>query len=418
MLRKLLAHRLSRNAGALALLQLISYVTPVLVLLQLTRVLGIELFGILAFGVAATQFSYNLLDFGFILSATQKIAECRENKGYVARLIGAIFAIKAAALVLVASAIVLYVVSSATYREYLDFFLLGLVPLSALCFLPTWFFTGIERMFYITAFTIVSKLLYLLMIFVFVRSAADFLWVPIADGISQTVGTAIAIFLIYRSGYFIGRPRLRDILYAIRLTRGFFLSRLAANLYGGGGVVLLGLFGTPATTAVYSIAERFYHAMQQVFSPIFGAIYPYMARERNIRLLMKIAVGCILAAVVVGLVFVLAGPHIIQRWLGPGWSESIPLLGVFALAIVVNVTLGMSGYPLSAILGTMREANLSVVWGALLYGLCAALIVATGHVTAFAFAWTLCLTELSILVYRAIMLWPKAYRLLSQSRPA
>src|SRR5205823_9421254 len=144
-----------------------------------------------------------------------------------------------------------YAASSEKYHGYVDFFLLTLISLTALCFLPTWFFAGIERMFYITIFTVISKFLYLAMIFAFVHSPDDFLWVPIADGVSQVIGTATGIYLIYHSGYFIRVPRYRDVKYAARLTRDFFASRLAANLYGWGGLILLGIFATPATTAVY-----------------------------------------------------------------------------------------------------------------------------------------------------------------------
>lgn len=414
MLRKLLTHRLTQNVGALALLQLVSYVTPLLVLIHLTRTLGIELYGILAFSVALTQFSYVVLDFGFTLSATQKISVWRERKEYVGRLMGAIMAIKAVALILAAAAIVLYVMHSEKYQAHLDLFLLSLIPLSALCFLPTWFFTGIERMFYITLFTVVSKFLYLALILLTVRSAGDLLWVPIADGISQLIGTSTGIFLIYRVGYFIRLPRYRDIKYAARLTRGFFMSRFASTIFSSGGVMLLGLFGTPATTAIYSVAERFYQAMQQVFSPIVQAIYPYMARERNIILLMKITAGCLLLAILVGLVLVVVGPYLILWWFGPNWRASTEVLNVFAANIVVSVFLSMSGYPLSSILGTMRTANISVVYGAMFYVVVAGLLIATGQVSALAFAWALLLTELFILAYRAIVLWPKAYRLARQ----
>jgi PST family polysaccharide transporter len=417
LLKRIFAHRLTQNAGALALLQVVSYITPILVLVHLTRALGIELYGILAFSIGVTQFSSILLDFGFGLSATQKISVRRERKPYVSRLIGAIFAIKAVALVFVAAGIVLYVTQSEKYHGHLDLFLLSLISLSAQCFLPIWFFAGIERMFYITIFTLVSKFLYLILIFTLVGSAKDLLWVPVADGISQLAGTAIGLYLLYRVGYFISLPKIRDIKYAANMTQGFFASRIAISVYASGGVLLLGMFGTPAATAVYSVAERFYQAMQQVFSPIVQAIYPYMAKERNIILLIKVTAGCFLLALLVGLVLVTVGPTLVLWWLGSGWSAATDVLYVFAAAIVFNVFLVMSGYPLSSILGTMRIANVSVVYGALFYIVCVGSLIATGHVTALAFAWALFLTELSVLAYRAIVLWPKAYHLARQ-RPA
>ena len=44
-----MTHRIAKNAIALIIIQLVNYVVPLVVLLYLTRTLGVDLYGVLAF---------------------------------------------------------------------------------------------------------------------------------------------------------------------------------------------------------------------------------------------------------------------------------------------------------------------------------------------------------------------------------
>lgn len=389
----------------------VSYVAPLLVLLYLTRVLGVQTYGIVAFSIGMTQLGYVILDLGFSFSATQKISLWRDRRQYVARLIGAIFLLKAGAFILIAAAVLTYAALTNKYAEYRILFQLLLLPLLGQCFQPIWFFSGIEQMRYITVFTVISKIVYVGLIFLTVSNERDYLWVPVADGVAQVAAAAIGVALIYRLGYRIAQPRLRDLRYVVSMTSGVFVSRLAVAVYQSSGVFLLGLFYSTTLVAVYSLAEQFYRVMQQVFVPVVLAMYPYMAREKNFMLLGKVAAVSMALAGTGAIAAYFAVPILLPVFFDASWSAVVPVFNVFALALVVNVMAVMSGYPLAAALGCLKVANSSVVYGALIYIALACLLLLTGQATPASFAWLMIIAEFYVLFHRGLILWPAAYRL-------
>ena len=86
-------------------------------------------------------------------------------------------------------------------------------------------------MFHITIFTVTSKISYIFLVIVLVSKGEDYLWVPVANGVSQIIAAVIGIFFIYRSGYRIRMPTTRYIKYTFRTALGFFSSRVSVAAY-------------------------------------------------------------------------------------------------------------------------------------------------------------------------------------------
>jgi polysaccharide transporter, PST family len=412
---RLRQHRLARNTGALMIVQMVTYITPLISLIYLTRVLGLTLYGVVAFGFSLVQLLAVILDFGFSLSATKKISQHRHRRQYINRLLGSIFVIKLAGFTVAAAAIVAYALTTLKYADHRVFFLWTLLPLFGYSFQPIWFFSGIERMRYITVFTVTAKILGVGLILWLVTSESTYVWAIVADGVGQAVGSCIAIVLIFKLGYRPTWPRRRDVVYTIKMTAGFFLSRLAVTTYISSGVLLLGLFATPAMTGAYAIAERCYQAMQQVFGPIVQALYPYMTRERKIGLLLKISVACVGLAIFVAIAGHALAPLAMSLLIRGDTQIVLSILNVFFIGLVVHVANVMSGYPLAAVLDRTDVANRSVVYGSILYAVCAATLIALNAITALTFAVIMVVAECFILGMRATLLWPQAYRRLQIS---
>ena len=72
--------RLLGNFFSLSVLQIFSYVLPLLTLPYLVRILGVETFGLISFATAFIIFFNILVDYGFNLSATREKSVHWENK--------------------------------------------------------------------------------------------------------------------------------------------------------------------------------------------------------------------------------------------------------------------------------------------------------------------------------------------------
>src|SRR4249919_3276743 len=99
----------ARNAGSMFFLQVATYLLPLLLIPYLTRVLGIEKYGVVAFGLSMVQMVCVLTDFGFNLSATYRIARERDDRRAVGRLIGAVLTCKTLLLLFLCAGMLAYV---------------------------------------------------------------------------------------------------------------------------------------------------------------------------------------------------------------------------------------------------------------------------------------------------------------------
>ena len=73
------AKGLMSNFVSLSLLQVANYVFPLITLPYLTKVVGVENFGRIAFAQAVIVWFQAIVDYGFIYSSVRDIARCRED---------------------------------------------------------------------------------------------------------------------------------------------------------------------------------------------------------------------------------------------------------------------------------------------------------------------------------------------------
>lgn len=400
--------RIYNNAVALIFVQIANYVVPLFVLFYLTSRLDVLHYGVLAFSQGVLAISAVIIDFGFGLSATEKISRNSGNKKYISSLIGGILIIQLCLFVASAAVVVFYAFSTVKYESYKLIFIVLLFPMLTQCLVPTWFFQGIEKMRGFAVASIVAKFSFAALVSFFVKTPEDYYLVPLLNGLSYVVVLIFSVKAIWDFGYLIKCPSVYFIKYCLGFTRGFFLSRLAVATYMGCAPVVLGLVGSPASVAVYSVAEQLYKAMQSAFSPIVQATYPFMVKEKNIKLMFKIIGGCISVSVIGAIAGYFLSPLIIAAFFSASWIESVPILNVFFVAIIVNTSAVMFGYPLAAALGRVYVANNSVVAGAVVYLFILLFAYWLDVVSPIAMAAIMVISEIFVFLYRAVFLLPLA----------
>ena len=160
-------------------------------------------------------------------------------------------------------------------------------------------------------------------------------------------------------------PKSHHLVEQLKLSFQFFLSRISVALYTSSNTFVIGLFVSNAAAGYYAAAEQLYKAMQGIFIPLGNALYPYIAKERNIRLFKKIFFAAFsLALVVISITFVYSN-FITFVIFGPGFDPTAILLKLFTILILVVVPSILLGYPFLAALVYSRYANLSVIVGSL-----------------------------------------------------
>ena len=149
--------------------QLFSFITVP----YLRRVLGPTVFGKVGIAQAYMSYVQIILDFGLILSATQKVVENRENKAALGKLLTSVTVSKVLLSVLVSSIFVTYIFINPSMRGDWVFFVLFMIATIVNALMPDFFYRGIEAMKVITLRTFSVKGLCTAFTFVFVHTEQD-----------------------------------------------------------------------------------------------------------------------------------------------------------------------------------------------------------------------------------------------------
>lgn len=329
--------RIFSNFVSLSVLQAANYLLPLITLPYLVRVLGPERFGLLAFAQAFVGYFNILTDYGFNLSATREISINRNNKEKVSEIFSSVMIIKTVLLIISFIVMNVIVFSFEKFRrEWLIYYLTFGAVLWQVLF-PGWLFQGMERMKYITILNITTRLIFTVAIFIFIKSASDYIYVPLLNLVGYILTGIVSMWIVFR-GFKISfiKPRIDSIKVQLKEGWYIFISTIAISLYTTSNTFILGLFTNNTIVGYYSAAEKIIKASLGLFGPVSQTIYPYISKianeskEKAILFIRRITfiVGGISFALSM-LIFLLAD-FIVKILLGNQYLESIIVLRILA----------------------------------------------------------------------------------------
>lgn len=406
--------RLLHNTVFLYILRFSTMFFGFLTLPYLTRVLGPTHYARVGLANALMYYFYLLLDFGFILSATELVARAAKDRKLSdderrTRLGGILTAVYSSKLLLaVVGALGLLILPSALpqYRADLPLYYLFLAAAVAESFLPDFLYRGLEDMLPITIRALATKAVSTLAIFLFLKGPETLFVLPVANGLASVVAVLGSLIdLNKRYGLRPRRIEKAEFKAQFRYSAAFFLSRIASTLYGAFNTLLLGRIAVPTTVAYYSAADRLMSVGKSALAPIADSIYPYMIGRKDFRLIRKILLWLLPPiALFCGVVFVLAEPFC-SLLFGPEYAFAGPVLrGMMPGAILVLPNY-LLGYPSLAALGQAKHANYSIYVAALIHVPLVAILWFNGLLSAVVLSWLLSLAVWHETLYRGIVVW-------------
>ena len=148
---------LKRNMLSLFTLQGAAYLLPLIAIPYLVRVLGPTAYGRIAFAQAFVQYFVLLTDYGFNLSATRSIALTKGDRRALSRIFSSVIAAKLCLAAVGWCVLELACLFSPDLARHHALFVVCYLAVLGNALFPVWLFQGIERMGYITAFSIAAR---------------------------------------------------------------------------------------------------------------------------------------------------------------------------------------------------------------------------------------------------------------------
>lgn len=329
--------RILENIISLFSLQGLTYILPIITFPYLTRVLGPEKYGLIAFATSFVAYFQILTDYGFNLSATREVSINRNDKKKLSKIFCSVISTKIILMILSLVLMTLIIFSFETFRNnwILYYFTFGLVIGNLL--LPSWFFQGMEKMQYISILNIIISLIFTFSIFLLIKQSSDYILVPLINTISTLIIGIIAIILIRRNFKinFI-TPSINDIIYQMKEGWHAFISTVAILFYSNSNIFILGILTNNVIVGYYYVADRIAKMIIALIGPISGSIYPYISsmakksKKDSIKFIKKIAVFLGLLTFISSILLYFGSTLIVTIFAGDQFSQSVILLKIFS----------------------------------------------------------------------------------------
>jgi PST family polysaccharide transporter len=351
---------LMSNFFSLSALQMATYLFPLITFPYIVRTIGVELFGVLSMAMALITFFQIFTDYGFGLSATKEISIHRDNPTRLSEIFSSVLTIQFILMLISFLFLTILVFSIQKFSEDSEVYFLtfGLVIGSVL--FPNWFFQGIEKMKYITILTIISKLTFTLLIFIFIKNKHDFIYIPLLNSLGTIISGILSLYIIHKNfNIKFTLQKFEVIKHHFQGGWDIFIQRMYVSLYGSINTFILGFLTNNTILGYYSIATRVIDMLNQIFGIISKAYYPYFSKKfvnnpkQSFMNLKKVSLSLLMFSAITMIIVLLLDDKIVKLIAGSNYniritetltilSYGIILIPFFSLFTAALVSIGES----------------------------------------------------------------------------
>lgn len=270
------------NFAYLSLLQVVGYVFPFITMPYLARVIGVEGFGKIAFAAAIMVWFQTIADWGFNFTATRDVAKNRDNKEKVSEIFSNVFWARIFLMLLSLCVLLVCVFAIPKLKENADVILISFLMIPGHIMFPDWFFQAMERMKYITILNLLSKTLFTIAVFLFIKEKQDYLLQPLFTSLGFVVSGIIAMYyILVKWKVQLRFISFRSVFRTIKSSTDVFVNNIVPNFYNSFTSILLGFVGGDFANGILDAGRKFVTLAIQGIKTISRVVFPFLVRKSN-----------------------------------------------------------------------------------------------------------------------------------------
>ena len=255
--------------------QAFNLITPLLVIPYIVFICGETGYGKIGVGMAVAFFLMVFVDFGSEIIGVKEVAVNRENTKNLESIFITTYTAKAFLLLLVSALFSLIVFVIPFFAQERTLFLLSLTMVVGQFINPTWFFQGVENFKWITILNIVSKIIYLVGVFIFIKKPEDYILSNLIWGIGMIVANGISfIYIIKKYNFSFKNTQKEKVQNMLKHNFSIFSSQIFVSLQMYSPIVLISFFGNNAMAGQYKIIDQIIVIFKTYLLLFFNYVYP------------------------------------------------------------------------------------------------------------------------------------------------
>lgn len=351
-----------QNFTYITLLQIFVMIIPLITYPYLIRVLGKELYGWVITAQVVASYCSIFIDFGFKAVSAKHISIWRNNKEKISEIISSIMFVQLIIWLLCLFLYLSIVLLIPSYKEHLWLFIFSFgLTFNELLF-PQYYFQGLEKMKYITILNVIIRLIFVILIFLVVKSSKDYIYVPLLLSIGYFLGGIWALYIIFiKHGITFCIPSFKSILYYVKDASPIFLTDIICTIKDKLNYLFLGGCVGMKEVAIYDLGSKFTNVLIKPTHIISTVLFPKMAKERNITMFKNVAICLVIGILILVGIMNIFLPQIVHFFVADTINLSPIRIYLFAPIILglssfissnLIVALGYNRYMLYSIIVT------------------------------------------------------------------
>jgi len=397
----MLDKKIWENFSYLTIIQLLMVLMPLIYYPHVVRVLGTDSYGEVLIAQAFVGFFSILVNFGFNISATRKAAIYRDNPMRLSILFSGVFYCK---LILFLSGSVLFFVISYFFDSLWadkDLVYIAYAICLADVFLVQWFYQGIEKMKLVALSNLLARFISLILIFLLISEKNDagvFLYILSCSIVFSNL--LMFLLCIYKYNVKLLPVKLSYIKILMRESSLFFTSRVSVVFIDKVNVTIIGSISGAHFVSLYDLASKLTSLIQLPLNMLNQAVYPRVAKSKDIRFVFKLIKVCLLLSIPVYGASIFLAPLFIQAYAGFDLLESSNVFYILCINVIINTVSHFMGNCVLVVFGYNKEFNVSIFLGALVYLILLSFFVTLGLFDVYISATLMVAFSLTVMAFR------------------
>ncbi|MGY5351712.1 oligosaccharide flippase family protein [Wenyingzhuangia sp. IMCC45533] len=247
----------------------------------LTKI-GIDNYGVYAFGISLVLFFTNVLNYGFNLSTVRDLAKADEDKSMISKLFNEVINVRFYLFVFSYLIIVLILILVPKFDPHKKVYVFSSFILLGHFFSLRWFFLGLEKMIVYLILSLLSTLSFAILLSLLLSNETPLYYVPLFEAISLIVINFfgfVYVLRVYKIKLYALHPI--KVLNYLKNNIDSFINLLLPSIYNNIIVFLVGMFGLPSDVTFVQIGLKLTNMFTTINAILTKAFYPIVNRNRT-----------------------------------------------------------------------------------------------------------------------------------------
>lgn len=276
-IKKMLKNTSVKNGIWMYIYHFLNAIVPMMTIPYITRVLGAGKYGVFSIAVNVINYLQVIVEYGFSLSGTRKIAMEKEDdsKLYSTVIQSRLFLFSICILISV-----VYIFINRSKAEVCQCLTVLLLAICGYCLESNWFFQGKQDMKWITIINIAARTVSTILIFLLVKEASDILIYCVLFSISPLISGILGVIIsVTKYKLRLQRVKFAEIWNELKDGWYVFTTQFSTKVFGVVGITFLGIFAVEQEVGIYSAINKIPNTLIMAWTPVSQVIYPIASKK-------------------------------------------------------------------------------------------------------------------------------------------